>query len=40
MAGHEANQQIIEFIKEIQREVGREKLIFRQTIPLQSCLRL
>ena len=25
MAGHEANQQIIEFIKEIQREVGREK---------------
>ena len=33
MAGHEANQQIIEFIKEIQREVGREKIDFPSNDP-------
>ena len=36
MAGHEANQQIIEFIKEIQREVGREKIDFPSNDPSRA----
>lgn len=33
MAGHEANQQIIAFIQEIQKEVGREKVDFPSNDP-------
>ena len=33
MAGHEANQHIIQFIKGIQREVGREKIDFPSNDP-------
>ncbi|MBP5303764.1 MAG: polyribonucleotide nucleotidyltransferase [Clostridia bacterium] len=33
MAGHEANQQIVEFIKDIQKEIGKEKFPFVSNDP-------
>ncbi len=38
MAGHKANQEIIEFIKEIQREIGKEKFSYPSNEPDHEML--
>ena len=36
MAGHEANQTVIEFIKKIQKEVGKEKFLYDAQEPSEE----
>ena len=40
MAGHKANQKIIEFIKNIRDEIGKEKFTYTTTEPDETMLKI